>query len=153
MILNYSCSATTKSLHCGATRISRASKLTSFKPNFLMISIFWWLITCVKDFDTCSSRNNHANRCCLEREGDHGDQQLRLGELWQIDERAEIDGKGVIHTCIMKLDTRWSEDICLKSEICSYRGDLGLSQRARWKQIRGLKTLGQLNSIVKYSKD
>ena len=141
LILNYSCSATAKSLHCGATRISQASKLTIFKPNFLMILIFRWLITCVKDFDMCSSRNNHANRCCLEREGDRGDQQLRLGELWQINERAEIDGKGVLHTCIMKLETKWSEEICPKSGSCSYRGDWGLSQLQRRFRAFSLRQL------------
>ena len=46
-------------------------------------------------------------------------------------QRAGIDVKGVLHTCIMKLETKWSEDICLESRSHSYREDLGLSQLQR----------------------
>ena len=74
LVLNYSCSATAKILHYGATRISQALKLLIFKPNLLMILMSGWLITCVKGFDTCFIRYYHANGCGLWLEGDHGDQ-------------------------------------------------------------------------------
>ena len=61
LVLKYSCSAMAKILHGGATRISRALK-------YLMISISWRLITCVKGFDTCFIGNDHANRCGLRPE-------------------------------------------------------------------------------------
>ena len=69
-------------------------------------------------------------------------QQLRLGEPWQVEERAEIDVKETLHICMTKLEAKWSEDICLKFGIWSYRGDLGISRRASWKQIEDLKTHG-----------
>ena len=80
-------------------------------------------------------------------------QQLRLGEPWQEEERAEIDVKETLHICMTKMEAKWSEDIYLKFRIYSYIGDLGLSRRASWKQIEDLKTHGQLNSIGRYSKD
>ena len=108
--LKYSCSATTEILHYDATRISRALKSLIFKPNSLMISISTWLITCVKGFDTCFIRNDHANRCGSWREGDCGNQQLGLNVSWQVEVRAEFDGKEVLHICITRLEAKWNED-------------------------------------------
>ena len=81
LILKYSCSATTKFLHYGATRISRALKSPVFKQISPMMSISGWLITCVDDFDTCSIRNNHANRCGLRREWDCGKSVVKVGRI------------------------------------------------------------------------
>ena len=85
LILKYSCSATTKFLHYGTTRISWALKSPVFKQISPMMSISGWLITCVDDFDTCSIRNNHANRCGLRREWDHGKSAVKVG--WTLTDR------------------------------------------------------------------
>ena len=50
--------------------------------------------------------------CGLWREGDRGKQKLGLSESWQIEERAEIDGKEVLHVGITKLEAKWNEDNC-----------------------------------------
>ena len=131
LVLKYSCSATPKILHCGATRISWALKFMIFKPNSLMISIFVWLITCVKGCDMCFIRNDHANRRGSWRERDRGNQQLGLSVSWQVEVWAEFHGKEVLHIYITKLEEKWNKDISLKSGTCSYRGDLGLSQLQR----------------------
>ena len=81
LVLKYSCSATAKILHGGAPRISRALKSPVFKQISPMISIYGWLITCVDDFDTCSIRNNHANRCGLRREWDHGKSAVKVERM------------------------------------------------------------------------
>ena len=39
-------------------------------------------------------------------------QQLRLGEPWQVEERAEIDVKETLHICMKKLEARWNENNC-----------------------------------------
>ena len=38
--------------------------------------------------------------------------RLGLGVSWQVEERAEIDGKEVLHICITKLEGKWNEDNC-----------------------------------------
>ena len=81
LILKYSCSATTKFLHYGATRISRALKSLVFKQISPMMSISGWLITCVDDFDTSFIINNHANRCGLRREWDRGKSAVKVGRI------------------------------------------------------------------------
>ena len=79
--LKYSCSATTKSLHCGPTRISQAPKSPVFKQISPTILVFRWLITCLKGFDTCFFSNDHANRCVLQHEGDRGKSLVRVGKI------------------------------------------------------------------------
>ena len=79
--LKYSCSATTKSLNCGATRISRAPKSPVFKQISPTILVFWWLITCLNAFDMCFFSSDHANRCVLQHEGDRGKSLVRVGRI------------------------------------------------------------------------
>ena len=79
--LKYSCSAMTKILHFGATRISRAPKSPVFKQISPTILVFIWLITCVKGFDTCFFSNDHANKCGLRHEGDRGKSSVRVERI------------------------------------------------------------------------
>ena len=90
------------------------AKFVSFMPNSPIFSLLGWLITCVGRFNTCFNKDNHANKCCLWREGDRGSQKLRLGKSWQTVKWGEIDGKEVLPLSITKLVEKWNEDTLLR---------------------------------------